>query len=90
MVVELEAFTTGDQIDEHYMFVKGGFGTLKIGADPIPVWAANPGRCYDTHNGGTFSGTYGSVDTADYSNGTIGHLHHARHERRHPRFQLYP
>ena len=30
---ELEAFTTSDQIDEHYLYVKGGFGTLKLGAD---------------------------------------------------------
>ena len=75
--VELEAFTTGDQIDEHYMFVKGGFGTLKIGADdPIPVLLGGqaPGGGYDTHNGGTFSGTYGSVDTTDYSGGDANRL----------------
>jgi len=75
--VELEAFTTGDQIDEHYMYVKGGFGTLKIGADdPVPVLLGGsaPGGGYDTHNGGTFSGTYGSVDTYDYTGGDANRL----------------
>jgi predicted porin len=31
--VELEAQTQSDQIDEHYVFIKGGFGRLVLGAD---------------------------------------------------------
>ena len=35
--VELEAFTTGDQIDENYVFLEGGFGRLTLGSDdPAP------------------------------------------------------
>ena len=31
--VELEAFSTGDQIDENYAFVEGGFGKLVLGSE---------------------------------------------------------
>ena len=31
--VQLEAYTTGDQIDEHYAFVEGSFGRVQIGAE---------------------------------------------------------
>ena len=31
--VELEAFTAGDQIDENYAFVEGGFGKLVLGSE---------------------------------------------------------
>ncbi len=31
--VELEAFTAGDQIDEHYIYLTSGFGTIKLGAE---------------------------------------------------------
>jgi hypothetical protein len=75
--VELEAFTASDQIDEHYMYIKGGFGTLKLGADdPVPVLLGGsaPGGGFDTHNGGTFSGTYGSVDTYDYTGGDANRI----------------
>ena len=35
--VELEAFTNGDQIDENYVFLEGGFGRLTLGSDdPAP------------------------------------------------------
>lgn len=35
--VELEAFTNGDQIDENYVFIEGGFGRLNLGSDdPAP------------------------------------------------------
>ncbi len=35
--VELEAVTNGDQIDENYVFVEGGFGRLNLGSDdPAP------------------------------------------------------
>ncbi|MDJ0943402.1 MAG: porin [Kiloniellales bacterium] len=35
--VELEAFTNGDQIDENYVFLEGGFGRLLLGSDdPAP------------------------------------------------------
>ena len=70
--IELEAYTTGDQIDEHYLYVKGGFGTLKLGADdPAHVLLSGnaPGGGYDTHNDGTYSGTYGAVATIDYDSG---------------------
>jgi hypothetical protein len=70
--IELEAFTTSDQIDEHYLYIKGGFGTLKLGADdPAHTLLAGsaPGGGYDTHNDGTFSGTYGAMATIDYDSG---------------------
>ena len=31
--VQLEAYTSGDQIDEHYVYVQGGFGRLVVGAE---------------------------------------------------------
>ena len=31
--VELEGYTTGDQIDEHYLYAKGGFGKVTLGAE---------------------------------------------------------
>ena len=31
--VELEGYTIGDQIDEHYLYAKGGFGKVTLGAD---------------------------------------------------------
>ncbi len=35
--VELEAFTNGDQVDENYVFLEGGFGRLVLGSDdPAP------------------------------------------------------
>ncbi len=35
--VELEAFTNGDQVDENYVFIEGGFGRLTLGSDdPAP------------------------------------------------------
>lgn len=39
--VELEAFTNGDQVDENYVFVEGGFGRLQLGSDdPAPYQQA--------------------------------------------------
>ncbi|SOC17350.1 porin [Thalassospira xiamenensis] len=32
-VVELEGETSGDQVDEQYLFVNGGFGQIKLGKD---------------------------------------------------------
>jgi len=35
--VELEAFSAGDQVDENYVFLEGGFGRLQLGSDdPAP------------------------------------------------------
>jgi len=31
--VQLEAYTTGDQIDEHFVFINGNFGRIVIGAE---------------------------------------------------------
>ena len=39
--VELEAFSRGDQIDENYVFLEGGFGRLQLGSDdPAPYQQA--------------------------------------------------
>ncbi len=39
--VELEAFTSGDQVDENYVFLEGGFGRLQLGSDdPAPYQQA--------------------------------------------------
>ncbi|MDZ7714318.1 MAG: porin [Rhodovibrio sp.] len=37
--VQLEAYTTGDQIDEHYAFVEGSFGRMQIGAENSAPYA---------------------------------------------------
>jgi predicted porin len=37
--VQLEAYTTGDQIDEHYAFVEGSFGRFQIGAENSAPYA---------------------------------------------------
>jgi hypothetical protein len=75
--IELEAYTTSDQIDEHYMYIKGGFGTIKMGADDAAHYllgGSAPGGGYDTHNDGTFSGTYGAMYTEDYSSSDANKL----------------
>lgn len=39
--VELEAFGAGDQVDENYVFIEGGFGRLQLGSDdPAPYQQA--------------------------------------------------
>ncbi len=39
--IELEAFTSGDQVDENYVFLEGGFGRLQLGSDdPAPYQQA--------------------------------------------------
>lgn len=68
--IELEAWTEADQIDEHYIFAKGAFGMIKIGADDAEHYNLHsqaPGGGYDTYNEGTFSGTYGTMHTNDYN-----------------------
>ncbi len=37
--VELEASTTGDQIDEHYLFAETKYGKLILGSDDSAAWA---------------------------------------------------
>ena len=37
--VQLEAYTKGDQIDEHYAFVEGSFGRFQIGAENSAPYA---------------------------------------------------
>lgn len=75
--IELEAFTTGDQIDEHYIYAKGGFGTVKIGADDAAHYLLHsqaPGGGYDSYNEGTFSGTWGTMYVNDYSSSDANKL----------------
>jgi outer membrane protein OmpU len=38
--VQLEATTSSDQIDEHYIYVKGGFGKIEIGAENSAAYKA--------------------------------------------------
>jgi hypothetical protein len=75
--IELEAFTASDQIDEHYIFAKGGFGTVKIGADDGAHYLLHsqaPGGGYDSYNEGTFSGTWGTMYVNDYSSSDANKL----------------
>lgn len=44
--VELEAYTTGDQIDENWGAVRGSFGRIKIGGDDDAQYAYNVGTIY--------------------------------------------
>ncbi len=44
--IELEAFTSGDQIDENYGTVSGSFGTILIGANDDAVYNNHVGTIY--------------------------------------------
>jgi len=44
--VELEAFTSGDQIDENYATIGGSFGTIKIGSDDDASYNSHVGTIY--------------------------------------------
>ena len=68
--VEIESFTTGDQIDEHYMYAKGGFGEIKIGAEDAAHYNLHsqaPGAGFDNYADNTGVATYGTLHTTDYS-----------------------
>ena len=41
--VQLEAFTSGDQIDENYLFVSGSFGRLVLGSENAAAYLMHPG-----------------------------------------------
>ena len=68
--VELEGYTTSDQIDEHYLYVKGGFGTVKLGAEDgahYNLHSEAPGGGFDNYNDPSYVATYGGINTSDYS-----------------------
>lgn len=44
--IELEAFTSGDQIDENYGTISGSFGTILIGANDDAVYNNHVGTIY--------------------------------------------
>ncbi|MCP1336515.1 porin [Futiania mangrovi] len=57
MQVQLEAYTTGDQIDEHYVYLDGGWGRVLIGAENSAPYLMHygaqsvvPGHGVDTPN----------------------------------------
>jgi len=45
--VQLEASTSGDQIDENYLFVRGSFGEIVLGAENGPAYAMHYGTDID-------------------------------------------
>jgi predicted porin len=68
--VEIESFTTGDQIDEHYMYAKGGFGEIKIGAEDAAHYNLHsqaPGAGFDNYADNSYIATYGTLHTTDYA-----------------------
>lgn len=70
--VELEAFTTGDQVDENYVFLEGGFGRLTLGSDdPAPyiqaVVAPNVGAPINSGWLSDFIPEPTGFDTGDFS-----------------------
>ena len=68
--VELEGYTTGDQIDEHYLYAKGGFGKVTVGADDAAHYNLHseaPGGGFDNYNDPSYVATYGGMNTSDYS-----------------------
>ncbi len=56
--VELEAFTTGDQIDENWAQVSGSFGALRVGSDDTASQAHERGVFYGAVNTGYFDSEY--------------------------------
>ncbi len=68
--VELEGYTTSDQIDEHYLYVKGGFGKVTLVADDAAHYNLHseaPGGGFDNYNDPSYVTTYGRMNTNDYS-----------------------
>lgn len=74
--IQLEAYTTGDQIDEHYVFFQGNFGRLVIGAEnsaPYLMHYSAPGSVsgagLDSPNFFSMVGTVGN-DATGFGVGT--------------------
>ncbi len=79
--VQLEAHTTGDQIDEHYVYLEGGWGRLEIGAENGAAYKAGGswvpsgivGHGVDSpehlqHPGQGFAGTATQIGTSNDAN----------------------
>ena len=68
--VEIESFTTSDQIDEHYIYAKGGFGEIKMGAEDAAHYNLHseaPGAGFDNYADNSYIATYGTLYTSDYA-----------------------
>jgi outer membrane protein OmpU len=68
--VEIEGFTASDQIDEHYVFIKGAFGDIRIGAEDAAHYNMHsqaPGGGWANYSDDTYLATYSNISTADYS-----------------------
>ena len=53
---------TSDQIDEHYLYAKGGFGKVTLVADDAAHYNLHseaPGRGFDNYNDPSYVTTYG-------------------------------
>lgn len=72
--VQLEAATSGDHIDENYLFVRGSFGEIVLGSENGPAYAMHYGVDIDQGYG------LEEGDTGFYwfSGGTIAQLHTTR------------
>jgi len=72
--VQLEAATSGDQIDENYLFVRGSFGEIVLGSENGPAYAMHYGVDIDQGYG------LEEGDTGFYwfTQGTIAQLHTTR------------
>ena len=65
--VQLEASESGDQIDEHYMYIQGGFGKLVLGAENSAARMLQAGLS-------TYSGVITGEDNFLLVNG-VGYTH---------------
>lgn len=79
--IELEAFTSGDQIDENYGTVSGSFGTILIGSNDDAVYNNHVGTIYapgarigyyDSFRLFNGAGTNGTFSQAGVAADTIG------------------
>ena len=77
--VEIESFTTADQIDEHYVFIKGGFGDIRIGAEDgahYNLHSNAPGASWDNYADNSYIATYSTIYTSDYATSDSNKLYY--------------
>ena len=68
--IELEGCATGDQIDEHYLYAKGGFGKVTLGGDDAAHYNLHseaPGGGFDNYNDPSYQAAGGGINTSDYA-----------------------
>lgn len=72
--VQLEASTSGDQIDENYLFVRGDFGEILLGSENGPAYAMH----YGIDNDKGYGLEEGDTGLYWFNSGTHWNLHTTR------------